>query len=321
MTNRAFLQSALLKDTVVLNIEADSSSDAIKAACLAALPPNLRAPDLEVFDESETSDDGNADLEAAETAKTRGQARRLHIGRCKRVSVKVRYAGRSVERKFSPAATIERVKNWAARELQIAKQDATELALQLAGSDVQPPRDKHVGCFVGKSCDVVFDLVRAYTVNGDSQLPADHAAVLQHLETGAFLSGVDDGRWSLKGVQWPYLLLDIRAINGDLYTLRLRCDGYPALPPTGAFWDVPSNSPLPAARWPRAGAHRGQALRADWQSGTALYIPCDRSSISGHDQWTQLYPAWLWDATVGLTRYLNVVSELLNGSDYVSPSA
>lgn len=152
-------------------------------------------------------------------------------------------------------------------------------------------------------------------------ITADHATLLAHLQSAPFLMGVDSGRWALRELKWPYVLVDVFAFNGDLYTLRLLCDGYPEQPPTGAFWDAAHGTHLPGPRWPRAGPGRGQALRNDWQSGTALYIPCDRHSISGHDQWRGLYPAWLWKPKRGLTCYLEVVSELIGGADYVQPAA
>lgn len=320
---RVFLQSPFLNDMVVLSVAEDASDEVVRVACLAALPEHSEANELVITDEASAWAEIDIDARGddGKPAKDKGRAKRLHIGRCKHVQVKVRYAGRVEEHQFSPAATIEHVKDWATKHFHIAKHDAAELSLQLIGSEVQPARDKHVGCFVDEHCSVGFDLVRSYTVNGDAQLPADHVAVLKYFETGPFLSGEEDGRWSFRNVEWPYVLVDLRARNGDQFTLRLLCDGYPEQAPTGAFWDAQNKAHLPAARWPRAGAHRGQALKADWQNGTALYIPCDRQSITGHDQWRQLYPAWLWNPSIGLTRYLNVVSELLNGDDYVAPNA
>jgi hypothetical protein len=323
---RIFLQSPYLPDMAVVMADATTTPDQVKMLCMDKISEHLRTADLELFDEADADRDESmgADEDEATPRQEKsagGRSRRVHLGRCKHIAVKVRYAGAAVERTFPPTATIERVKKWATRELKISPQDATELALQLAGTETQPPRDKHVGCFVGQDCAVIFDLVRAYTVNGDSNVDSDHVQLLSHLESGPFLSGVDDGRWTLREINWPFVLVDVVAFNGDVFTLRLQCDSYPALPPTGTFWDVVSNTRLAASCWPRTTGRGGQALRTDWHNGAALYIPCDRLSISGHDQWAQIYPAWLWDSKVGLTRYLHVVSELISDVDYVSPNA
>lgn len=318
---RVFLQSSLLNDMVVLTVAEDASDEVIHIACIAALPQHHQGLELFIFDEAHLSPEGDHIGDAGHKHSDKTRAKRLHIGRCKHAQVKVRYAGNTAERQFSPAATIEHVKNWAVNQFHITKHDAAELSLQLIGSDVQPARDQHVGSFVNDHCSVGFDLVRSYTVNGDAGLPADHAALLAYFETASYLLGEDGGRWEMRSVDWPTVYVDVWARDGKQFTLRLTCDDYPAQPPTGTFWDYQQLTPLPPARWPRAGAHRGQALRSDWQGGAALYIPCDRQSINGHDQWPRLYPAWLWDSSVGLTRYLNVVSELLNGDDYVGPAA
>ncbi|MES9841938.1 MAG: hypothetical protein ABW134_15385 [Candidatus Thiodiazotropha endolucinida] len=151
-------------------------------------------------------------------------------------------------------------------------------------------------------------------------MSADHVKLLEHLEQAPFVVGEMNGRWRLGGISWPFVFVDVLARDKRVFTLRLQCDGYPNLP-TGAFWDMANSRWLPACRWPRTGARFGSALRTDWQGGTALYIPCDRNSIAGHEQWLELYPAWCWDPVIGIARYLEVVWTMLNGEDYVAPAA
>ncbi|VAW71874.1 hypothetical protein MNBD_GAMMA12-1808 [hydrothermal vent metagenome] len=314
MKTRIFVQSPILDDISVIQVDSDTSPESIHAACMELLPEQFRQDDFELFDEVDDDNEEPSDSTLSKNEK------HFHLGRCHKVKVTVRYAGRTVEKNFTPVATIERIKYWAVKEIGISHDDANELVLQLAGSDDQPPRDRHVGCYVGESgCAVVFDLVRAYTVNGDVSYSPDEVALRQHVESGSFLSGDSSGRWSLRSVIWPHVIVDIVARNGDVYTLRLQCEGYPQQAPTGTFWNVGNNSQLEACRWPRGGQRVGKALRTDWQGGAALYIPCDRTSIAGHDQWNQLYPAWIWKSRLGLVQYINVVWELLNGDDYVSP--
>lgn len=316
MKVRCFVQSPFLSDISVIQMDSDSSHESIHAACMKLLPEQFQKNDFELFDEVDDDNQEQSDSTLSKNEK------HFHIGRCHKVMVSVRYAGRTVEKNFKPVATIGWIKRWAVKEIGITTEDANELVLQLTGSDEQPSRDRHVGCYVrGNECEVAFDLVRAYTVNGDTSYSPDEVVLREHLESGPFLSGDSAGRWFLRSIIWPYVTVDIVARNGDIYVLRLQCDGYPQIPPTGTFWNVTDNVQLKASKWPRVGARAGKALRTDWQDGSALYIPCDRKSIAGHDQWNQLYPAWIWNPRVGLVLYINVVWELLNGDDYVSSQA
>lgn len=317
MSKRIIVQSPFARDGLVVKVAEHASEADIKAAILAVIPPEHAAPDLDVFDEAD-DDDASRDLTDKEEL-ARGLV--FHVGRCKQVQVTVRYAGRVVERRFPPVTRIGRILRWATKELGISNADANELVLQVAGSTTQPTKDQHVGSFVEVgTCCAVFDLVRSYTVNGDATLDLAHAALLAHLEGAPFLMGAMNGRWQLRSIAWPIAFFDVRARDGQKYTLRLDCAGYPQAP-TGAFWDVSGATWLPGSRWPRAGSRFGAALRSDWQGGTALYVPCDRASLPGHEPWLDLHPAWAWDTNVGVSRYLNVVSNMLNGDDYAAPSA
>jgi len=317
MSKRIIVQAVFAKDGLVVKVEENASSDEIKVAVLAAIPREHLAADLQVFDEA---DDDVESREHADNEELQ-HGRVVHVGRCHLIDVVVRYAGRAAERRFPPATRIGRVRRWAVYKLGISPADANELVLQVAGTNIQPGRDQHVGSYVeAGTCGVAFDLVRSYTVNGDATVQLDHAKLLAHLEAAPYLLGEMHGRWRVRSIAWPHVLVDVRARDHREFTLRLQCDGYPQAP-TGAFWDVPTSAWLPAARWPRTGARFGAALRTDWQGGTALYIPCDRLSIAGHEVWLQLHPAWAWDPTIGLARYLEVVWAMLNGDDYVAPAA
>lgn len=317
MSQSIIVQSEFARDGIVVKVGEHASEAEIRKAILAALPSQYASAGLEVFDEAE--DDADSRDFADNEQLQRGRI--YHVGRCKKVQVTVRYAGRVAERRFPPVTRIGRIRKWAIKELGINPGDANELVLQVAGSTTQPTRDQHVGSFVeAGTCNATFDLVRTYTVNGDASLAADHAKLLAHMEEAPFMIGVLNGRWQLRTVGWPAVFVDVRARDGRGYTLRLDCSGYPQAP-TGAFWDVAGGAWLAAAQWPRTGARFGVALRSDWQGGTALYIPCDRNSIAGHEQWLQLHPAWAWDPKVGISRYLHVVWTMLNGEDYVAPGA
>ena len=70
---------------------------------------------------------------------------------------------------------------------------------------------------------------------------------------------------------------------------------------------------LPFNRWPRSkGGRLGTVFRPDWKGGTALYLPCDRESIAGHDNWRHELPSKIWRPAAGINQYLEFVHELLN---------
>ncbi len=93
---------------------------------------------------------------------------RIHVSRCKKVEVEVRFNGQRATRSFLPGATIARVHHWAARRaFEMSACDAAEHVLQLHGSDTQPDRDVHIGSLTSCSeCAVSFDLVPRKRVEG-----------------------------------------------------------------------------------------------------------------------------------------------------------
>ena len=63
---------------------------------------------------------------------------------------------------------------------------------------------------------------------------------------------------------------------------------------TAQPWDIAANAPLPANRWPTGTTIVPSVFRPDWKNGQCLYLPCDRMSIEGHDQWRSQHPSRLW---------------------------
>jgi hypothetical protein len=93
---------------------------------------------------------------------------KVHAHRCRHVEVEVTFNSRTVKRKFAPAATIARVKRWAAEtEFKMTPEEAGEHVLQLAGSEDRPGPGVHVGTLVTHpTCRVLFDLVPNERING-----------------------------------------------------------------------------------------------------------------------------------------------------------
>jgi hypothetical protein len=148
----------------------------------------------------------------------------------------------------------------------------------------------------------------------------DERALRADLSKPAFRLALAESRWRLIKVAWPFLQIAVRASDGLDHVLRLNCTGYPQVPPTGGPWDSVRDAVLSFDRWPRSRGGRVAAVfRTNWKNGTALYLPCDRESISGHDNWRVEVPSKIWRPALGINQYLELVHELLNCPDYSPP--
>jgi hypothetical protein len=150
-------------------------------------------------------------------------------------------------------------------------------------------------------------------------LTPDERTLRAHFEEGPFRAGVEDGRWWLIAIDWPVVFIAVRAAhrpNGpDAFVLRFDLTNYPAAGPTSGPWDSITGKPMGAERRPK-GDRVGAAFNPGWNGGEALYIPCDRVAIAGHDAWPAKYRQWIWDDKKDITLYLRLVFELLNDDDY-----
>ena len=160
MKVKVFLQSELLNDIEVVEVESDGGHTALRAACLAKV--NLQ-PQENVFIFVEDEDDEHA----LEKLKHVDEGLRVHLHHLKSIDVIVSYAGRDVRRSFRPSTTVGRVKKWATGELGVVPSDAAELMLQIRGTESRPDTDIHIGTLV-KSPEhtLELDLVPSPRVNG-----------------------------------------------------------------------------------------------------------------------------------------------------------
>lgn len=101
----------------------------------------------------------------------RGSGLKVHLHRCRHVEVTVGFNGRVVEHRFSPAATVARVKSWAAEhKFGMTPEEAGEHVLQIAGSHDRPAPSTHIGALTdGRVCGIAFDLVPDERVNGAAE--------------------------------------------------------------------------------------------------------------------------------------------------------
>jgi hypothetical protein len=145
----------------------------------------------------------------------------------------------------------------------------------------------------------------------------DERALRADLAKPAFRLSQSESRFRLLSISWPIVLIGVSASDGQEYVLRFDCGGYPAVAPTARPWDAERNAPLPFNRWPRSKGGRVTAVfRPDWKEGSALYLPCDRVSREGHDNWRTETPTMIWRPERGINQYLEIVHELLNCGDY-----
>ena len=154
----------------------------------------------------------------------------------------------------------------------------------------------------------------------------DERAFTADVAKATFRLGVAEGRWKLLRTDWPFAQIGVMAKDNREFVLRFTCDGYPQVPPTAGPWDPETNAILAFDKWPRGAGGRVTAVfrRSEWKNGSALYLPCDREGIAGHDNWKTEMPAKIWRPADGIVQYLELVHELLHCRDYVqapSPAA
>jgi hypothetical protein len=148
----------------------------------------------------------------------------------------------------------------------------------------------------------------------------DERALHADLARGPFQLGVCLNRWRLGAIEWPLVHVAVAAAErpnapGEWW-FRFDCTGYPQDAPTARPWNPDTNQALPANRWPAGSSRVPSVFRPDWKDGTCLYLPCDRLSAAGHDNWRTDHPALVWSPARGIVLYLTELSALLNSSDY-----
>jgi hypothetical protein len=155
-------------------------------------------------------------------------------------------------------------------------------------------------------------------------LPPGLALLQEDLAAPEFRRGEIEGCWRHVGTGWPHTTIAVsappRPAAPTEFGFRFECSGYRQTPATGQPWDIAANAALPPNRWPTGTSIVPSVFRPGWKHGQCLYLPCDRMSIDGHDQWRNQHPSRLWQPTRGIICYLEQLYELLNQSDYTGIS-
>ena len=163
-----FYQGEDLQD--IQHLELDASSTFAKFKKLICEKYGI-SDDIHVFleDSEDPVDDHNCMSDFGDKSGLK-----LHFHRRHRIEVCVSFNGEEVSRRFSPSATISRVKRWAAqRKLDMTKEEAGEHLLQISGSHDRPHPGTHIGTLSNGHCTKLeFDLVPDQRINGHRGLQA-----------------------------------------------------------------------------------------------------------------------------------------------------
>lgn len=146
-------------------------------------------------------------------------------------------------------------------------------------------------------------------------MPPDEAALRRDLTALDFSLGMRRGKWSLRGLAFPYVLFFIAAPprpRGPAgFLLRSECRGYSGIAPTSQLWHGGNNAPLVLAHRPQ-GKNGVLVAFSDWNP--CLYHPIDRLAAAhwSADQFQE--KRWTPDKTI--TFLLETVHGLLDCTDY-----
>jgi len=164
MSKRVYIQSEMLPDIRLIEVEETVDSAGLMALCIAELPSESREEEVFLFLEDAT-DELPAGAKLIELTEEQGV--HIHVHRCHHIKVTVRFGGRTIEREFRPGITVGTVKKWAVREFGMPPPDAAEHVLQIVGTSDQPDVATHIGTLAPyPKCAVAFDLVPSHRVQG-----------------------------------------------------------------------------------------------------------------------------------------------------------
>ncbi len=148
----------------------------------------------------------------------------------------------------------------------------------------------------------------------------DRLLLEQDIATPEFRCGEIEGRWRHISTAWPHVIIavsaDARPGAPGEYAFRFECSGYRQIPVTAQPWDVLADAPLLFGLWPTGKSILPSIFRPDWKGGQCLYLPCDRLSIAGHDNWRNEHPSRLWQSHRGIICYLEQLYDLFYQGDY-----
>jgi hypothetical protein len=144
----------------------------------------------------------------------------------------------------------------------------------------------------------------------------DEAIFRDHLTGAPFQSGADAGKWALQGqIAWPTAVFWIqsatRFVAAGRVLLKFDLQNYPQLAPTASPWDDEKHDLLNPEVWPKGPGNVSAVFNPRWNP-RALYAPCDRVAMQGHEAWMTKFPQWWWNSSFTFVHYLEFVHRCLN---------
>ena len=84
----------------------------------------------------------------------------IHISRCHRITVRIRYGGDSKTHEFAPGATIASVFAWATgpNGFELTASERAKHTLGICDTLTQPDKSEHIGSLATEECSVCLDL-------------------------------------------------------------------------------------------------------------------------------------------------------------------
>ena len=146
----------------------------------------------------------------------------------------------------------------------------------------------------------------------------DEKMLNEHLNGAEFQLGTEDEKWGLveTSIDWPkrifWVQSSIPPLEQDRYYFLFDLENYPNTAPTSMPWDIELNKGLEFSKWPKGTERINAAFNHGWNNGTALYIPCDRIAMNGHETWRQQFPHVWWSSDKTIVHYLRTIYKYLN---------
>lgn len=263
--------------------------------------------DVEVYLEDQ-DDDFDKGITIGEAGIKHGD--HIFVGRCKKVSVTINYAGKSFITNVGPATTAKKIRKLTLHYFGIDDVSGAELLLWFNNEPLDPRQ------FIGSltdypSCGVSLVLATKNDINGDLSYDLFH----DHLISPEYQSGEIEGRWGSvvneNRPDWPIFIFWITSSTGEVFNFKFDFTDYPNSAPTAVPWDLEKNSVLASEKRPKATKRAVQAFKV-WGK-ECNYLPCDRLAVEGHQNWAQEHSVLIWDNQKDtFLKYLNEVYQILN---------